>query len=269
MTLTPESDDYLSVETPENVVFGYEVAGIGSRFLAALVDSAIIGAVQIVVSLAVGLVALNVFSGLFNDNDNAIYWLLSFGGLLAFAMLWGFYIFFEMAWNGQSPGKRWAGLRVIRADGTPITLTESIVRNLVRLIDFLPGYYGLGVIVMFVDGRARRLGDLAAGTLVVRDRPALTLASVVAGSAPLVATVPATNYTAAWPLERLTPADRALAKDFLRRRAQLTNRNALALRLALALAARLDLPSTAVPVGAAEEILIELAQPRPEGAGLP
>ncbi len=273
MTLSPASDDFLSVETPENVVFGYEVAGIGSRFLAALVDSLIIIAILLAVNLAFVLVATNVFRPLFNGSDNAGYWLVALGGLLSFAILWGFYIFFELAWNGQSPGKRWAGLRVIRADGTPITLTESIVRNLVRLIDFLPGYYGVGVVVMFIDGRARRLGDLAAGTLVVRDRAALTLASIVAGSQPVAATAAATHYTAAWPVERLKPADRALAKDFLDRRAQLTNRSALALRLALALATRLDLPPQAVPVGAAEDILIELSAPRPPappaGSALP
>lgn len=268
MTLTPQSDDYLSVETPENVVFGYEVAGIGSRFLAALVDSTIILVLEIVVSVAATLVAVNVFARFFQDNETATLWLLALGGLLAFALLWGFYIFFELAWNGQSPGKRWAGLRVIRADGTPITLTESIVRNLVRLVDFMPGYYGVGVVVMFLDGRARRLGDLAAGTLVVHDRPALTLASVVAGSAPLALPAPATAYTAGWPLDRLTAADRTLAKDFLLRRAQLINRSALALRLALSIAARLELPSTAVPVGAGEEILIELAQPRTPAEGV-
>ena len=80
MTLTNASDELLSVETPENVVFGYEVAGIGSRFLAALVDSLIIGAIEVVVNVAVWLVAVNVFRDFFNSDDNGIYWVLSLGG---------------------------------------------------------------------------------------------------------------------------------------------------------------------------------------------
>ncbi|MEK7327557.1 MAG: RDD family protein, partial [Chloroflexota bacterium] len=99
-----------------------------------------------------------------------IAWLVAIFGLISFAFFWGYYILFEMLWNGQSPGKRWVGLRVIRTDGTPITLTESIIRNLVRLVDFLPAYYGVGVVTMFINEQSRRLGDLAAGTLVVHDR---------------------------------------------------------------------------------------------------
>ena len=263
MSSNPDPSAYLAVETPENVAFGYDVAGIGSRFLAALVDSLIILAAILAVNLAGGLLANFLIRPLFNDDDAVTAWLIGAAGLLAFAVLWGYYRFFELLWNGQSPGKRWVGLRVIRADGTPITLTESIIRNLVRLIDFMPGYYGLGVVVMFIDGRARRLGDLAAGTLVVRDRAAVTLASVVAHSAPPPPTYVPTNYTAQWPLERLSPADQALAQDFVRRRSDLTNRPALALRLAQTIAAHLGLPDGAVPLAAAEEVLLELANYRP------
>jgi uncharacterized RDD family membrane protein YckC len=253
----------LAVETPENVVFGYDVAGIGSRFLAALVDSLIIVAALVVVNLAGALIANYFIRPLFDDDDAVTAWLIGAAGLLAFAVLWGYYMFFELVWNGQSPGKRLAGLRVIRADGTPITLTESIIRNLVRLVDFLPGYYGLGVVVMFIDGRSRRLGDLAAGTLVVRDRGPVTLASVVERSAPPPPTYVPTSYTTQWPLERLTAADQALAQDFVRRRGQLTNRAALALRLAQTIAQHLELPAAAVPAAAAEEVVVELANYRP------
>src|SRR5262249_22782148 len=172
------------IDTPENVVFGYRVAGIGSRFLAAIIDSALIVVLEIVVNLALLLVVLNLFRESLNSNDNAaIAWLLGLFGLIAFAILWGYYIFFELLWNGQSPGKRRMGLRVLRMDGTPITLSESIIRNLVRLVDFLPAYYGVGVVVMFIDGQSRRLGDLAAGTVVVHDRAAVTLESLAAASA--------------------------------------------------------------------------------------
>ena len=107
--------------------------------MAALVDTAAIIVIQIVVNLTMFLLASRLL-----DIDMASGWVTAVFGLISFALLWGYYIFFEMLWNGQSPGKRLVGLRVLKADGTPITLTESIVRNLVRLIDFLPLFYGLG-----------------------------------------------------------------------------------------------------------------------------
>ena len=174
-------DDTLRIDTPENVIFGYRVAGIGSRFLAAIIDSLLIVVLEVVVNAAVLLLARFIFRVSFAGNDDAgLAWLLGIFGLIAFAFLWGYYIFFEMLWNGQSPGKRRMGLRVLRLDGTPITLSESIIRNLVRLVDFLPAYYGVGVVVMFINSQARRLGDLAAGTVVVHDRAAVTLESLAA-----------------------------------------------------------------------------------------
>lgn len=214
-------DEFLNIDTPENVIFGYEVVGIGSRFMAALVDTAIIVATQVVVYLTMTLIASTLF-----DIDIFSTWVVAIFGLVAFVLLWGYYIFFEMLWNGQSPGKRLVGLRVLRADGTPITLTESIVRNLVRLIDFLPVFYGLGVIVMFANSQSRRLGDLAAGTLVVRDQADLTLENLTA--------TPRRNFrlqipshiveqVSSWPLERLNDADIQLAEEYLLRRVELEN----------------------------------------------
>ncbi len=232
-------DETLSIDTPENVVFGYRVAGIGSRFLAALVDSTLILIFQVVVNLGVFFVARFLFRLSFSGDLTGLAWLLAIFGLVAFAFLWGYYIFFEMLWNGQSPGKRWVGLRVMRVDGTPITLTESIIRNLVRLVDFLPAYYGVGVVTMFIDSQARRLGDLAAGTVVVHDRAAITLESLAAVPARPAAS-PGTNADAAsWPVERLTNRDVEIAEDFLRRRETLANRPALARRIAQSLLARM------------------------------
>ena len=97
-------------------------------------------------------------------------------------MIWGYFVFFEVIWHGQTPGKRWVGLRVIKEGGYPLGFVDSVIRNVVRLADFLPAYYMLGAIVMFIDPRSRRLGDLAAGTLVVRERREFTPASLVAES---------------------------------------------------------------------------------------
>jgi uncharacterized RDD family membrane protein YckC len=240
-------DDTLRIDTPENVMFGYRVAGIGSRFLAALVDSLLIIVLEVIVNLAGLLVARFVFKFSFaSDDTTGLAWLLGVFGLLSFAFLWGYYIFFEMLWNGQSPGKRWMGLRVLRLDGTPITLSESIIRNLVRLVDFLPAYYGVGVVAMFISSQSRRLGDLAAGTVVVHDRAAVTLESLAA--APAARLNPGLTPSAgsgqwppgtSWPVERLTSRDLEMAEDFLRRRDTLANRAELARRIAQALLTRM------------------------------
>jgi len=218
-------DDVLNIDTPENVAFGYTVAGIGSRFIAALVDSTIIVLLQLVV-IAISVIAMN-GANLANVLGP---WVSAILGLVAFLLFWGYYIFFEMLWNGQSPGKRWVGLRVIRVDGTPITLAESIIRNLVRLVDFLPIGYGIGVITMFVNERARRLGDLAAGSLVVHDGGQLSLQSIQrAASRPIIAPITGVLPTidAALPLERLQQDDIQLMEDFLARRYNLPNAQAL------------------------------------------
>ena len=92
--------------------------------------------------------------------------------LLVFAIGWGYFIFFELIWNGQTPGKRAVGIRVLTVRGEPVTLVHSLVRNLLRLIDALPSAYMVGIISILVTSRSQRLGDLAAGTIVVRERSA-------------------------------------------------------------------------------------------------
>jgi uncharacterized RDD family membrane protein YckC len=177
-------DEYLHIDTPENVAFDYQVAGIGSRFLAALIDTILILLLQALVNVVLFLLLTSMFGNpLLWDTSSAVGWTVALFGLIAFAFLWGYYVFFEMKWNGQSPGKRKVGLRVIRTDGMPITLTESLIRNLVRLVDFLPTYYGLGVVTMFINEQARRLGDLAAGTVVIHDRAHITLENLDAEAA--------------------------------------------------------------------------------------
>jgi len=258
-------DDRLSIDTPENVTFGYRVAGIGSRFLAALVDSLLIILLQAIVTLLIILVSVVVLSldgsslsDFFESEDSALAWLAAGLGLLAFAFFWGYYIFFELLWNGQSPGKRWVGLRVIRADGAPISLAESIIRNLIRLVDFLPAYYGLGVVTMFINSQSRRLGDLAAGTLVVYDKAAISLASLTSQST--VAQTPSTFGESQLPVGRLASEDLEMAEDFIRRRDQLTNRATLAPRLAQALAHRMSLPESAFDAQQAENLIAEVVR---------
>jgi uncharacterized RDD family membrane protein YckC len=236
MTLPEET---LDIQTPENVAFGYQIAGIGSRFLASLLDTMIVVLLQVVILIVLTLIVRSVDSSVFADQISA--WVYAIFGLVAAIFYWGYYIFFEMLWNGQSPGKRWVGLRVIRADGTPITLSESLIRNLARLVDFLPAAYGIGIVTMFIDKQSRRLGDFAAGTLVVQDRAPITMQDLAVKRT--VHLRPWANVSLdGFPIERLTNNDLNLIEDFLGRRDQLTHRESLAIQILHTLYQRLGLP---------------------------
>lgn len=250
-------EEFLDIQTPENVAFGYQVAGIGSRFLASLLDTIIVGLLQVVV-LVLLILTLNMLSGS-TFAEQLSTWLVAILGLIAAVFYWGYYIFFEMLWNGQSPGKRWVGLRVIRADGTPITLSESLIRNLARLIDFLPAAYGVGIVTMFIDKQSRRLGDLAAGTLVVQDHASISIRDL---------SVKRTVHLRPWakvsvegfPVERLTNNDLNLIENFLQRRDQLTHRDQLALQILNTLYQRFGLPLLTLNRHEAEDTLAAILQ---------
>jgi uncharacterized RDD family membrane protein YckC len=254
MTLPEET---LDIQTPENVAFGYQVAGIGSRFLASLLDTIIVVLLQVAVLVVLALILDSFDGSAFGDQLSA--WIYAIFGLIAAIFYWGYYIFFEMLWNGQSPGKRWVGLRVIRSDGTPITLSESLIRNLARLIDFLPAAYGVGVVTMFIDKQSRRLGDLAAGTLVVQDRAPISIQDL---------SVKRTVHLRPWakvsldgfPIERLTDNDLSLIEDFLQRRDQLTHRDQLAVQILNTLHSRLGLPMPTISQTEAEDTLAAILQ---------
>lgn len=250
--------DTLDIHTPENVAFGYKIAGIGSRFLATLIDTIILILLQIVV-VVVYLLILNSLD--IDPFGGSSAWLAAVLGLVAFLFYWGYYILFEMLWNGQSPGKRWTGLRVIRIDGTPITLSESLIRNLVRIVDFLPAGYGAGVLTMFLDSRARRLGDLAAGTLVVHDRAPVSIQSLSVRRAANLTLRGQTQISLdGFPVERLTNDDLSLIEDFLLRRDQMTHRQSLAVQILDALHSRLGLPLPSIGSLEAEDTLVTIMQ---------
>ena len=234
-------DDRYTIDTPENIEFAYDIAGIGSRFLAAMIDTLLIGIAQAILILLVGLTSSAI--GLRAADDL----LVALGALLAFAILWGYYIAFELLWSGQSPGKRAIGLRVVREGGRPITFAGSAIRNLIRIVDFLPALYGIGVLVMFVDRRSRRLGDLAGGTLVVKERRSVTLESLMAAGAvapPALAPGETLPQPTLPNIDLLNDQDYHLVQEFLGRRNELGRdaRARLGMQLAGGIQSRLGLP---------------------------
>ncbi len=154
----------LTIETPEQIALEFPLAGVGSRGMALLVDTLVQGVTALVVIVAAMLLG----------PDLSIYW-TSAGKwmtaaviILLFCLYWGYFAIFEALWNGQTPGKRQAKIRVISASGRPITVFESIARNFMRAIDSQL-LYVVGAVSIAVDKNNRRLGDMVAGTVVVHE----------------------------------------------------------------------------------------------------
>jgi uncharacterized RDD family membrane protein YckC len=165
------SPDHLSIDTPEQVAIRFPLAGLGSRFLAILTDSAVQVAAYAVLILIFVLIATSApktTSGALSHTGEK--WLIAGLILIHFLMYWGYFALFETFWNGQTPGKKLLKIRVIQQSGRQITFFEAMTRNLLRIIDALPGFYLIGVIAMLSNHQHQRLGDLAAGTLVVHER---------------------------------------------------------------------------------------------------
>jgi uncharacterized membrane protein SpoIIM required for sporulation/uncharacterized RDD family membrane protein YckC len=166
----PLSDRQLEIETPEQVPVGYELAGPGSRFAAFLLDAAILGFTLLLILPFAFLLVMDAALGGVLQLGAA--WILALTIVAVFVIVWGYFILFEGLRDGQTPGKRWMGLRVIHANGFPLTLAGSAIRNLLRILDLQPLPTGLlgGSFILF-HPRAQRPGDLAAGTVVIRERP--------------------------------------------------------------------------------------------------
>lgn len=230
------SESQLNIHTPENIAFGYDLADIGSRFQAALIDTTAIVVLQFVATLVAVVLASRA------DALDAAGWVIGLYIALLFVLLWGYYIIFELVWNGQTPGKRYIGLRVVNRNGVPVNLAGTLIRNLVRIIDFIPIGYGVGVVAMFFNKNAMRLGDLAAGTLVVRDKT-VSLDDLKADTAQTASWQPSQPMDAPnLPLERLSENDIAMIEAFLGRRNVLKTQRALLRPILQHLYDRMDMP---------------------------
>jgi uncharacterized membrane protein SpoIIM required for sporulation/uncharacterized RDD family membrane protein YckC len=183
----------VDIETPELVVVSYTVAGLGSRLLAALIDLAICAATLLIVVLAA--VALDNRSSneltreMANKPSPSTAWAAAVITIMQFVILWGYYVLFEGLNDGQTPGKRFLRLRAVRDGGYSIGFSASAVRNLLRIVDLQPVFtYLIGIASIAVSKSGKRLGDIVAGTIVVREaliRQPLGERPVVAQSEPV------------------------------------------------------------------------------------
>jgi uncharacterized RDD family membrane protein YckC len=214
------TDEILVIETPERVPLHFALASIGNRFIACAIDHTI----QIVTLIVVGIffAIISNASSFGSSLMNAPKWVIALLIVIQFVIFDGYFAVFEWLWRGQTPGKRWLKLRVIREDGRPISFFEAVVRNLLRVVDFLvPPFYSIGLISVFATERDQRVGDLVAGTVVVREReaeaPAFAevFASPVSDAALRRSFAPVA-FTAN--LDKLTEQEITVVESFLRRR---------------------------------------------------
>ncbi len=242
-----ELRDKISIETPEQISLEYNLAGIGSRFLALAFDTLL----QFVVYFILFVVIAFLLPDLGNYWPSAWNWVAALYVLLAFTLYWGYYAVFEALWKGQTPGKRQAKIRVIKDSGRSINAFEAIARNLLRVVDQLPGFYGVGIISVFLDSKNRRLGDFVAGTVVVHEAAEEEVE-------PMWTTrrEAATQATPAHMISRLGAAELEVIETFLHRRIDLEPgvRAATAARIVSHLAARMD---GAKPEGVSNEDFLE------------
>ncbi|MDR0381469.1 MAG: RDD family protein [Oscillospiraceae bacterium] len=200
----------LHVDTPEQVTLSFELAGLGSRCLALALD-------MLFQSLAFLLLFLGFLAaGIYLPEGASLY--TAFLIIAAALLFFVYFIVFEGILHGRTPGKIICKLRVIRRDGRPLGWAGAAVRNLFRLLDFLPLLYAVGVFTMFLSAESRRVGDFAAGTVVVRDTRARA-ASLSALRA--AARTGAPGRLSRYPLRE---SERALVRDLLSRRAQMNRR---------------------------------------------
>jgi uncharacterized RDD family membrane protein YckC len=216
-------EDRISVATPEGVTLEVTLAGVGSRFVAGVIDQLLRW------SLLLALVALLAILGESLGGGG-----LSGAGVVAiivavFLVQFGYDVVFETLASGRTPGKRWTGLRVVKKGGTPVGFLASALRNILRIVDSLPGFYLVGILSVLFTANNQRLGDLAAGTVVVRER---RQSRALPTAAP-----PAPADSALYDVSAVSAEELATVRRFLDRRATLTTQARD--RLALDMASRL------------------------------
>ena len=221
-------EDRISIATPEGLDLDLTLAGLGSRFAAAVID----GLIQFALMAALWALSLVLGAGFGAAGgeemaDGTVAVLVAVVAVLVFLVLFGYHVAFETWASGRSPGKRWTGLRVVRTGGGPVSFLTSAVRNLLRLVDFLPSAYGVGIIAILASSRNQRLGDMAAGTLVVQERRAPAAAPSWAHTALTPAPATAWGGTspqdhAGWDVGGVNAEAVATVRGFLERRPSLT-----------------------------------------------
>lgn len=198
------------LRTPESVELEFPLAGIGNRAYALVVDYLIWWIVLVVFLFIWGF--LTVYTSNFWSSEAVALWMMAIQILLFFAIHIGYFVSFETLWQGQTPGKRLAKIRVICDDGRPVGLGQATLRSLLRPVD---DFFFIGVFLIVFTKTEKRLGDLVAGTLVIQEEP-----ETIAGDFPIPNNAqPLVEYLKMEAdLSQLLPDDFAVVREYLRRR---------------------------------------------------
>ncbi|MCW5824606.1 MAG: RDD family protein [Cyanobacteria bacterium TGS_CYA1] len=205
--------DY-SISTPENVDLHLELAGLGNRILAALIDQIIAGLTMLAFLIVMLLICMGIDKmGLPTELKSKVFvYIGMFAIFVLFVINTGYNIIFEGLWQGQTPGKHLTHIRVVEANGQPVGWPSVFIRNLIRMID--TGLAFIGLLIMLIDKHERRLGDMAAGTIVIRERTQdLSQDKIELETSP--------KPDQLMDIGRLSPQDYELLLQFLRRRKKL------------------------------------------------
>ena len=203
-----------TLHTPESVELEFTLAGIGNRAYASLIDYIILGLIIVVFllgSLIFNSVLLETIANLLGSRNGLALWWIAVQALIGFFIYVGYFVFYETVWSGQTPGKRYVKIRVIRDDGRPVRLQQSTQRALLRPFDDL---FFIGVFFIVLNQREKRLGDLVGGTLVIQEEQPLTTALKVSTSAQSLAK----KLLIEADISSLLPEDFAVIREYLQRR---------------------------------------------------
>jgi len=220
----------ISFQTPESVELEFTLAGIGNRALALLIDYTVLG-----ISLLLFVLIWTVFStqllkfleNLVTNPRNIGLWLLAIFFFIGFAIYIGYFVFFETLWFGQTPGKRIAKIRVVRDDGRLIGLQQATLRALLRPFDET---LFIGAFLIMLGNREKRLGDLAAGTIVIQAQPANASNLIISEQAKILHD----ELLQTANLSQLLPDDFAVIREYLQRRSAMSLKARASLSLNLA-----------------------------------
>lgn len=234
------------IETPENVELQRRLAGIGTRFIAGLVDHLLLGGALAL--LVILFVVLGFSLELTLDSGAVAVAVLL---VLGFLLFWGYFIAFETAMNGQTPGKRTVKIRVVKEGGGPITFQDIAVRNLLRIVDGL-FIYGVAGVFMFASKRGQRLGDIAAGTVVISEE---TLNYAARADKRRELRVDERLDPDSLRRSGLSPRDYQILRNYSNRRTELTleARRRVLPGLLRSISGREDIPFENIPLEALEE----------------
>lgn len=240
----------VTLQTPESVELEFTLAGIGNRALALLIDYIALGITLIVFWIAWGIFTA-MLQDTFGDRKEVGLWLFAIALLISFFIYMGYFVFFEVLWQGQTPGKRYTKIRVIRDDGRRVSIQQATLRALLRPVD---DTLFIGAFLIALGRREKRLGDMAAGTLVIQEEytiaatnfPTSENAQKLANELPQMAN-----------LSLLLPDDFAAIREYLQRRQIMAPKARTDLSLQMARQVRKIIDLENLPEGLTPDVFLE------------